>query len=169
MHNTEYHLRNLYKVYFSCGQNQHGWDEVMDKIQSMAAVYELMDELITKDLVERAIELRQKSKGLRRFCIDMMVYVFLIRSQDDARHMDISGNKRISSEIDNESKDPRVFIKTDALKLVHALSWEDLRFSGDFMSTLCEKHQLYGATEDESVGRPTDPRCFSYNPDMASF
>jgi len=109
-------------------------DEVMDKIQSMAAVYKLMDELITTDLAQRAIELPQKSNCLRWFCIDdMMVYVFLMRSQDDARRMDISGNGRISSEIDNESKDPRVFIKTDNLKLVHALSREDVRFFGDFI------------------------------------
>ena len=66
---------------------------------------------------------------------------------------------------DNESKDTRVLIKTGDLKLVYALSREDLRFFGDFMSRYCEKHQLYGATEDEGLGRLTDPRCFSYEPD----
>jgi hypothetical protein len=92
-----------------------------------------------------------------------------MRSQDDARHMDISGNERVSSETDNESRDLRVFTKTDDLKLVHALSREDLRFFGDFMSRLCEKHQLYGATEDKGLGRLTDPRCFSYNSDTDCF
>jgi hypothetical protein len=52
-------------------------DEVMDKIQSMTAVYELMDGLIATDLVRRAIDLPQKRNGLRRFCIDMMVLCLL--------------------------------------------------------------------------------------------
>jgi hypothetical protein len=89
---------------FSGGRNQNSWVDGSgyDKIQSMAAVYELMDELITTDLVQRAIDLPQKSNGLRRFCIKMTVYLFLMRWRDDGGHTDISGNGRVSSDADNE-------------------------------------------------------------------
>jgi hypothetical protein len=59
-------------------------DQTMDAIQDMALEYDLEDDLITETLLEKVLrKTPPKMAGLRRFCVCLMVYIFLYRSKAD--------------------------------------------------------------------------------------
>ena len=160
-HHTETHLHHLYELYFLADRIKmiEVMDKTMDAIQATAVKYNLMDELIDPNLVQQAIQIPQKNKGLRLFCIDMMIYAFLKRWIEHPEDSDTSSNDSESGDQENEIVDTRVYIEAKDLKWVLKLSQNDFAFFNTFTFRLCQQVQRFAARPDIlETQRLADPR-----------
>ncbi|KAL5321097.1 hypothetical protein ACEPPN_011908 [Leptodophora sp. 'Broadleaf-Isolate-01'] len=80
--NTETHLHKLFNLYIFADKIclVARQDIVVDRIQDMCMKYKLEDKHITPALWAKILDNRPVSRGLKRFCIHLMVYCYKKRA-----------------------------------------------------------------------------------------
>jgi hypothetical protein len=135
--NTETHLHNLYDFYqFADKLCLTGLkDKIMDSIQDMAMKYGLKDQLITDDLVKKAMNLKSPTNvGLKSFTICALVSVFLQNWREDPctgdDTIDTDGNQEIEAKDDDDEPagPPYQYVKKADKKAIWELCKNDFDF-----------------------------------------
>jgi hypothetical protein len=140
--NAEAHVKQLYELYFLANKFCliELKDKTMDTIQDMAKKYNLKDELIKPGLVVRVIQnTPTKREGLRRFCIDQMVWVYLSRWYDTQVGYDQSEHEyEKNNDDDNKDDENHPYLMRKDAKAVFRICTEtnDCRFLESFLNRL---------------------------------
>jgi len=158
--NSEMHLHHLYDLYFlaeKLGITELK-DKTMDAIQDMALKYDLKDELITLSLLEKVLtKTSSKMTGLRHFCLYLMVYTYLCRTNADPNQPEDDSDY-------DENDDGKFYVEEDDLKTVWKITKNDFAFFREFQARLSsELQQEYPITWTDPRTRNDEfleDRCF---------
>jgi hypothetical protein len=153
--NTETHLHNLYDFYqFADKLCLTGLkDKIMDSIQDMAMRYDLKDQLITDDLVKKAMNMKSPTNvRLKSFTICALVSVFPQNWREDPctgdDTIDTDGNQEIEAKDDDDEPagPPYQYVKKADKKAIWELCKNDFDFLYAFDTQL--EQELQDRTND---------------------
>jgi hypothetical protein len=136
MTNTEAHLHNLYDLYIFAEKLclAELKDQTMDSIQKMATKFDLRDQLITGELLKKVLgETSEPIGGLKRFCLDVMIYVYLHRGYE--HYLKELREKGVGISDINETGAEMCLTEKD-LKIVWEIMKNDFDFFKDFQTRL---------------------------------